>query len=64
MSRHIRSNGDSWAIGLALVALPLVVGLHVLLAYKQVGVPSIAMVLCKHDARNGLGFAPHHIQSS
>jgi peptidoglycan/LPS O-acetylase OafA/YrhL len=26
--------GDSWAIGPALFALPLVVGLHVLLAYK------------------------------
>jgi hypothetical protein len=26
--------GDAWAIGPALVALPLVVGIHVLLAYK------------------------------
>jgi hypothetical protein len=27
--------GDSWAIDPALVALPLVVGLHLLLAYKS-----------------------------
>ena len=34
VSPHSRY-GDSWAIDPALVALPLVVGLHVLLAYKS-----------------------------